>query len=143
MIEMFNVSGKSRSYELDSRSGLNGSRCNGSYSCLMDESRSTFFVWLGAQITIEQFTKTSYLSLTNFAEAQGATKVVLVQARDHHQKGNSLFSLKIFVGIVNFQKLFKVLDAQRLNKKALQGLVVDDKIEEAFEAFAFYVIQLA
>lgn len=43
---------------------------------------------------------------------------------------------------MNFQKLFKVLDAQRLNKKALQGLVAEEKIEEAFESLAFYSIEL-
>ena len=85
MIQMFNVK-DGKQFELDARVGLNGSHTSWSFPCVLDESSATFFVWL-ADITIECFTKTTFLSITNFAEAQGAESVVLVQFRDHVQKG--------------------------------------------------------
>ena len=81
MMQMFNVK-DGKQFELDARVGLNGSQSSWSFPCILDEASGTFYVWL-ADITLECFTKTTFLSLTNFAEAQGAEKVVLVQFRDH------------------------------------------------------------
>lgn len=84
-MQMFNVK-NGKQFELDARVGLNGGQSSWSFPCILDEASGTFYVWL-ADITLECFTKTTFLSLTNFAEAQGAEKVVLVQFRDHVQKG--------------------------------------------------------
>lgn len=77
--------GQGKHFELDSRVGLNGSQSCWNFPCVLDEHQ-TFYVWLG-DISLERFTKTTFLNLTNFAENQGATQVVLVQFRDHVQKG--------------------------------------------------------
>jgi len=38
-------------------------------------------------VTIEKFTKSTFLNLANFAETSGAKQLVLVMLRDHSQKG--------------------------------------------------------
>ncbi len=57
-------------YDIDSRVGLNGSRSFWSFPCLKDEENMRFFVLLG-DLTIDKFTKTTYLNLVNFAEKNG------------------------------------------------------------------------
>lgn len=79
-------------FDLDSRIGLNGSQCFWSFSCLLDESTKKFFVWLG-DVTIEKFTKTTFLNFVDFAEKAGANQMVLIQSRDHTQKGKSRYRI--------------------------------------------------
>jgi len=127
MLQMFNVK-EGKQFELDARVGLNGCQSSWNFHCVLDEGTRTFFVWL-ADISIECFTKTTFLSLTNFAEAQGAENVVLIQFRDHAQK-------------VQFQRLFKVLDAERMNKREMEAVVGPAKIDEYVEKYALYKIEL-
>jgi hypothetical protein len=91
MMELFQVKdGQAKYFELDSRVGLNGSKTCWSFPCVLDEETQRFFVWLG-DITVDRFTKTTFLNLANFAESNGAKQMVLIQFRDHVQKGNILF----------------------------------------------------
>jgi hypothetical protein len=48
----------------------------------MDEENKRFIVSLG-DITIDKFTKSTFMNLANFAEEKGATSMVFVQNRDH------------------------------------------------------------
>lgn len=75
-------------FELDSRVGLNGSQSHWSFPCMQDEDAQRFYVWLG-DLSIEKFTKTTFLNLVNFAEKANCNKLILVQDRDHRQKGKS------------------------------------------------------
>jgi hypothetical protein len=54
-----------------------------------DDSTEKFFVWMG-DVTIDKFTKTTFLNLVNFAQNLGATNMVLIMNREHTQKGNNL-----------------------------------------------------
>ena len=72
-------------YEFNARVGLNGSHCQWSFPCLLNEENMCFFVWLG-DVTIDKFTKTTFMNLDAFAEKAGATKMVFIQDRDHAQK---------------------------------------------------------
>lgn len=67
---MFQVS-NGKQFELDSRVGLNGGQTCWNFPCLLDSERKMFFVWLG-EISIEKFTKTTFLNIVNFAENAGA-----------------------------------------------------------------------
>jgi hypothetical protein len=69
------------------------------------------------------------MNLANFAESNGAKQMVLVQFRDHVQK-------------VSFQKLFKVLDADRVSKRGMQELMGTVGLEENIEKYAVYRIEL-
>ena len=80
--------GRFRMFELDSRVGLNGSQSFVSFDCLMETESKRFFVWLG-DITIDKFTKTVFLNIVQFAENAGASSMVIVQNRDHAQKGKN------------------------------------------------------
>lgn len=106
-----------KQYELDSKVGLNGSKTCWSFPCVYDDAREKFFVWLG-DITIERFTKTTFLNLVNFAERAGAKQLVLIQFRDHVQKGNkinpSLIKPPLFL-ILTHISLYSVIP------EALQG----------------------
>lgn len=125
MMNLFQVQdGQVKHFELDARAGLNGARTCWSFPCVLDESRQMFFVWLG-DVTIERFSKTTFLNLANFAEANSAKRLVLVQFRDHVQK-------------VQFQKLFKVLDAERVSKRGMQELMGNEHLEENVEKYAIY-----
>jgi len=77
--------GRFRVYELDSRVGLNGSKSLETFDCLMETESKRFFVWLG-DISIDKFTKTTFLNMVDFAEKAGASSMVIVQNRDHVQK---------------------------------------------------------
>lgn len=81
-------------FDLDSRVGLNGSQSNWSFSTLFDETNKRFYVWLG-DVTLDKFTKTTFLNIVNFAEKTGATQVILVLFRDHSQKGKKFISVFI------------------------------------------------
>lgn len=141
MVQLFRITeGTAKNFELDSRVGLNGAQVCWSFPCVFDEQRKTFFVYIG-DITIECFTKTTFLNLTNFAENMGATKVILMQPRDHVQKGKPPGIISQWY-IVNFQKLFKVLDAERVSKRGMQDLMGEDKLEEHAEKYALYRINL-
>ena len=84
---MFKVSeNKAKLFELDSRVGLNGSQSNWSFPCMQDEDSHRFYVYLG-DVNIDKFTKSTFLNLVNFAEKAGCNKLILVQERDHRQKG--------------------------------------------------------
>ncbi len=43
---------------------------------------------------------------------------------------------------MQFQKLFKVLDAERVSKRGMQELMGEDKLEEHVEKYALYRIML-
>jgi len=55
--------------------------------------------------------------------------MILIQHRDHSQK-------------VAFQKLFKVLDAERVSKRGMQDLMGAQNLDEHVEKFALYRINL-
>ncbi len=93
MIQLFQIKEGSKQFELDSKVGLNGSKTCWSFSCVYDQEREKFFVWLG-DITIERFTKTTFLNLVNFAERIGAKQLILIQNRDHLQKGRQYIIYK-------------------------------------------------
>jgi len=73
---------KDSAFEFDSRVGLNGSQIHSTFPCLLDEENKRFYVWLG-DITINKFTKSTFMNLADFAESKSATSMVLVQVRDH------------------------------------------------------------
>jgi len=75
----------------------------------MDSENKRFIIWLG-DITIDKFTKSTFMNLADFAESKDATSLVFVQMRDHSQKDN-------------FKKLFKVLDGKRVNKKGMKSML--------------------
>jgi len=68
--------------EFDSRVGLNASQTLCTFQCLFDETSKTFYVYLG-NATIDKFTKSTFLNLVTIAEKVSATKVVIVQTREH------------------------------------------------------------
>jgi hypothetical protein len=139
MSQMFQIKdGQAKHFELDSKVGLNGSQTCWSFPCIYDQERQKFFVWLG-DITIERFTKTTFLNLANFAENTGAKQMVLITMRDHAQK--SKLTAKI-IRLAQFQKLFKVLDGERVSKRGMQELMGAEKLEEHVEKFALYRIKL-
>jgi len=53
---------------------------------MQDDATKIFYIWLG-DLSIEKFTKTIYMNLVNFAEKAGSSKMILIQDRDHRQKG--------------------------------------------------------
>lgn len=68
LTEILNLKdGSFKLYDIDSRVGLNGSQSYSSFHCLHDEANKRFFVWMG-DLSIEKFTKTTFLNLVNFAE---------------------------------------------------------------------------
>jgi len=122
------VDDKYKLYEFDSKVGLNGSQTHCNFPCLLEEEKKTFFVWLG-DVTIDKFTKSTFLNLANFAETNGAKQVVLIQVRDHVQKDQ-------------FRKLFKVLDAKRVSKKGMTEMLANEKLDEKIEQFALYKLDI-
>jgi hypothetical protein len=69
-------------YEFDSRVGLNGQQCLWKFPCLFETTEQRFFVWMG-DVTIDKFTKSTFMNLVSFAEKAGAKSLILVQTRDH------------------------------------------------------------
>lgn len=82
-------------YEFDARVGLNGSYSQWNYPCIFNEENRVFFVLIG-DVTIDKFNKTSFMNLVAFAEKAGAAKMVLIQERDHVQKGNNFAFINLF-----------------------------------------------
>ena len=79
LIKLFQINeGQAKIFELDSKVGLNGSKTYQSFPCVFDQSSEKFFVWLG-DITIEKFTKSTFLNLTTCAENAGAKQMILIQ----------------------------------------------------------------
>lgn len=115
-------------FELDSKVGLTGQLCHWSFPCLFDEDSTRFYVWLG-DVTIDKFTKSIFLNLVAFAEKTGASKMILIQNRDHCQKDE-------------FRKLFTVLDAHRVGKSGMTKMLNEQKLQEYIENFALYMIDL-
>lgn len=79
---------KFKLFEFEAKVGLNASQSHSTFFCLFEETNQRFFVWLG-DVTIDKFNKSTFLNLVNFATEHGALKMVLIQSRDHCQKGNS------------------------------------------------------
>jgi len=73
---------QSSAYEFDSLVGLNGSQIHSSFPCLLDEEKKRFFIWLG-DITINKFTKSTFMNLADFAEKKGALTITVILFRDH------------------------------------------------------------
>lgn len=69
-------------YEFDARIGLNGQQCLWKFPCILDIEQHRFFVWMG-DVTIERFTKSTFMNLVGFAEKQEAQYMILVQTREH------------------------------------------------------------
>jgi hypothetical protein len=114
--------------EFDSKVGLNGQQSLWSFPCILDEEKMNFFVWLG-DVTLDKFTKSTFLNLVSFAEKEGAVKMILVQNRDHVQKDQ-------------FKKLFSVLDAIRVDKKGMTKLMPGGKAKRYMQKHALYEIEL-
>jgi len=128
LLEMFkNTSAKQ--INIDSKVGLNGGQTNWSFPCMNDEASKRFYVWLG-DLNIDKFTKSTLLNLVDFAEKAGCNKLFLVIDRDHPQKDQ-------------FQKVFKVVDAQRVSKRGMEELMTAEKLQEWIENYAVYRLELA
>jgi len=69
-------------YEFDSRVGLNGQKCLWMFPCILELVHSRFFVWMG-DVSIDKFTKSTFMNLVGFAEKSGAKELILVQTRGH------------------------------------------------------------
>lgn len=83
LAKLFKLSQEKMSvYEFDSRVGLNCSQILATFCCIMDEENKRFLISLG-DITIDKFTKSTFMNLANFAEEKGAKSMIFVQNRDH------------------------------------------------------------
>jgi len=80
-------------------------------------------------ITIERFTKSTFMNIVDFAEKLGATKMILIQNRDHVQKDQ-------------FRKLFSVLDAHRVGKNGMTEMTTEERLNEWISKYALYQIEL-
>jgi len=80
-------------------------------------------------VTIDRFTKSTFLNLVAYAEKSGAKQMILVLKREHDQKDD-------------FRKLFKVLDAQRLGKSGMTQLLTKERLGEWIAKYAVYAIEL-
>lgn len=69
------------------------------------------------------------MNIVTYAESNGAKNLVLIQTRDHSQKDE-------------FRKLFKVLDAKRVNKKGMNEMMTTQRLDEWVEKYALYKIDL-
>ena len=68
ILNMIQVQGDQfKLFELDSRIGLNAGTHFESFACLFEEENNRFFVMLG-DITIDKFTKSTFLNIVSFAE---------------------------------------------------------------------------
>jgi len=120
--------GDYKMYEFDARIGLNGQQCLWKFPCIFEVTHARFFVWMG-DVTIDRFTKSTFMNLVGFAEKSCAKQMVLVQTRAHPQKDQ-------------FKRLFTVLDAIRVNKKHMEEMMAKEKIVEYIDKFALYAIDL-
>jgi len=94
----------------------------------MDNENKRFYIWLG-DITVNKFTKSTFMNLANFAESKGALSMVLVLIRDHCEKDD-------------FKKLFKVLDGKRVGKKGMKSMMGEEDILSYIEKYALYQVAL-
>ena len=68
MIDMLTLEeGKFKTFVVDSCFGLQGTQTLRQYPCLLDQSRSAFYVWL-SDTAITVFTKDTFMNLANLAE---------------------------------------------------------------------------
>lgn len=81
------------------------------------------------EVTIDSFTKTTFMNLVSFAENQGAKQMVLLCMREHPQKDQ-------------FQRLYKVLDAERVSKRGMKEIMGEDGLEENALKYSLYRIAL-
>lgn len=77
--------GKFKKFVVDSCAGLLGSDTLRQYPCLMDYASSRFYVWM-SDTDFTLFTKSTFMNLCNFAEAHGASKLLLLLDAQHPQK---------------------------------------------------------
>jgi hypothetical protein len=119
---------KFKLFDFDAKVGLNASQVHSNYPCLLDEEHKRFYVWLG-DVPLDKFNKSTFLNLANFAENNGASKMVLIQNRDHCQKDQ-------------FRKLFKVLDAHRVKKSGMREMLNEGRFEEYITKYALYQLSL-
>jgi hypothetical protein len=129
MMQLFQCKeGQAKYFDIESKVGLQGSQTCWSYPCIQDAAREKFFVWMG-DVPLDRFTKTTFLNLVNFAENAGAKHMILTINREHEQKDK-------------FQRLFKVLDAERVSKRGMKELMGEDGLEENALKYALYKIAL-
>ena len=79
------------------------------FACIFEPESLKFFVWLG-DTDFSLFTKSTFMNLSNFAEAQGARTISFVIYHQHRQK-------------TQYASMFKVIDAVRLSTDAVKDLV--------------------
>lgn len=108
--------------------GLNAQKCLWVFPCVLDQTTSKFFVWMG-DVTLDKFTKSTFMNLAGFADKSSATKLVLVQTRNHPQKAE-------------FKRLFTVLDAIRVSKRQAGEFLGQERMAESLEKYALYCIDL-
>jgi len=68
------------------------------------------------------------MNLANLAEAKGANEMYLILNRDHCQKSQ-------------FNRMFKMIDAERVNSASVQDLIKKDLLAKVLDV-AFYKISL-
>jgi len=95
---------------------------------MLDSATSNFYVMLN-KVTIDKFTKSTFLNLVAFAEKKGAKQMVLLLKREHEQKDQ-------------FRKLFNVLDAERVDKSGMGELLRNERLSECIVKYALYAIEL-
>ena len=88
-------------FEIDSRVGISGTQTCWTFPCVYEESSEKFFIWLG-DVTVDKFTKTTFLNLVSFGQNLGATMMVLVMNREHTQKGIIMISTKLISDLLTF-----------------------------------------
>jgi len=129
MAKMFKVQeNKFHAYDFDSRVGLNCSQIHCTFNCLLDEANQRFYVWMG-DITVDKLTKSTFLNLANFADKNGATKMILIQNRDHCQKDE-------------FKRLFKVVDGKRVGKKGMKEMMNEEYLHDYMRKYALYQVEI-
>lgn len=117
--------------------GLNAQKCLWVFPCVLDQTTGKFFVWMG-DVTLDKFTKSTFMNLAGFADKSSATKLVLVQTRNHPQKG----TIQQFILIAEFKRLFTVLDAIRVSKRQAGEFLGQERMAESLEKYALYCIDL-
>ena len=110
MVKILKLStNKFKQYEFEARTGLNGQISLWVFPCILDQVKEKFYIWMD-EVTIDKFTKSTFMNVAGFAEENGAKELVLVQKRDHPQKGTFQLLCSLFY-IDQFKRLFHVLDA--------------------------------
>jgi hypothetical protein len=113
MIEMLTLEeGKFKTFVIDSCFGLQGTQTLRQYPCLLDQSRSAFYVGL-SDTDITVFTKNTFMNLANFAEKLDSKQIVFLLDRDHRQKSA-------------YKRMFDVTDCKRLNSEKVKALIKND-----------------